>query len=370
MKNNEKKQKLRKPEWLVLLVCGFVAGIPAVFGCINLYQGDLDGIWGIGIAFAILLIEVFISFFKTQKKDVPTEVKTSKGLIIGIAVALALIYGFAGGACWILGSGSTSTGVDTEPDSNITVVAPTVEWVVPEYTREQTITVTGKVDGMDNVTINGETVDVIDGNFTKDVTLVEGKNTITVNGDTKTVILDTKPPIVEMGDVQLWGTTLYWSGIATDANGCQLFVNGTEVSVNGEGEFIARYQLDEGCNTLEVKVVDSAGNETVVEQQFLYGTPELEDRTYTVFPQEEGYIVMGTLNPNWVEVTVNGDHAEINDNNFFIQVAKPEEGKFVLVFIDKVGNQDVIEIPETNEPETNEPETNEPVTNEPETNEP
>ena len=202
MKNTNNKV-IRKPEWLVLLVCGIISIMPAVWGCITLAKGASYGIWGIATAVTIMVIAGFIAFFKTQKKD-DTENKASKALIIGIVTAVALVYTLAGVTCWILGPGSN--GVDTEPVTD-TPVAPTVEWVVPEYTREQTITVTGKVNGTDTVTINGETVDVIDGEFTKDVSLVEGENFITVNGDTKTVVLDTISPVVEMGLMERWGST-------------------------------------------------------------------------------------------------------------------------------------------------------------------
>ncbi len=185
-------------------------------------------------------------------------------------------------------SESTSEAQKKSPSSdtqNSLVWKPSLD-TLPEYTKQPKINITGTANYGKQVDLifNGDKIatDEIDTErkfeFT-DLNLKSGENTIaiyTVNdageksdSAEKKIILDMKPPelaVESPTDKASFGSKdqkIMVSG--QSESGAKTYVNDHIVILNGEGKFSYQVTLKEGENTITVRAIDQAENETKVE---------------------------------------------------------------------------------------------------------
>lgn len=196
------------------------------------------------------------------------------------------------------------------------------------YTNQDKVTVEGIVetDGIVNVYVNGvktNSVQTADRGFSVEINLVDGENIITATAEMNgretepstpvKVIKDkiaptlqvTKPIDGENVNVE----EVHVIGNVADAYLDKLLVNGKEATLDEEGNFDEIVVVSEGENTITVRALDLAGNETVVERKVyvrLDEGPVLED----IQPSEDVTYVTGDT----VEVSFK---SETGGNGYF-----------------------------------------------------
>lgn len=153
------------------------------------------------------------------------------------------------------------------------ITSPIIEVTSPteNYTRNDEITVSGKVPPETRVYVNDEEVSVSDGKFSKVIKLVEGENIIIVKAEdvagnvytvVKVIILDKTPPNLEILEPKehfktLEGSVLVIGITEPDA---KVKVNGVWIKVDEYGKFSTSVPLKEKKNEILVEAYDDAGN--------------------------------------------------------------------------------------------------------------
>lgn len=158
----------------------------------------------------------------------------------------------------------------------------------PEATQENAITLDGFGEPKSKIVVvkNGqqaENAQVDDkGAFSLKVGLNEGENTIALfsvdeaknesaNSKTYTISFDKKPPEVDWQTPEdkkvvknLREQSVEVKGVVNEP--AKVYLNDQFVANSPDGNFKTHFQLNQGDNTLILKVIDIAGNETVVER--------------------------------------------------------------------------------------------------------
>lgn len=142
------------------------------------------------------------------------------------------------------------------------------------YTRSDQVTVQGKTDPGAAVTVAGQTVAVdAQGSFSSAVSLQEGANLITIEAsdslgrtrrEERTVTRDLTPPAIEITS-HTSGQVVNTSNLNLTGQaeaGSQVWVNDQPAAVESTGDFGVTVTLAEGENTLTIRALDRAGNET------------------------------------------------------------------------------------------------------------
>lgn len=129
-----------------------------------------------------------------------------------------------------------------------------------------------------NAIKSGETTVSDEGQFSFEFKLTEGENTIEFysvdkagnqsnNTRTYTAVLDTENPDIEISEPQDGATFNGLSGRNITLRGktdpsIRVNANGRQTFATSEGDFSLPVELQEGENTLEIKAIDQAGNES------------------------------------------------------------------------------------------------------------
>jgi YD repeat-containing protein len=159
----------------------------------------------------------------------------------------------------------------TEPD--ITIVSPQDGGFVGGVTVEVTVAISDEY-GMAGVTVNGAALTVdAGGQFGGAAVLpAEGINELTfvatdTAGNSRTarirVVRDTIPPAITIDvpqDGAVVGTETMVSGVVTDAGPVVVTLAGAAVSLDGDGRFSQRIQIQAGQHQIVITAVDGAGN--------------------------------------------------------------------------------------------------------------
>ena len=195
------------------------------------------------------------------------------------------------------------------------------------YTNQDKVTVEGIVetDGIVNVYVNGvktNRVQTENGRFSVEVNLADGENIITATAEMNGVETDPSAPAKVIKDktaptLQVTKPIdgenvnveeVHVMGNAADAHLDKLFVNGKEAVLDEEGNFDEIVTVYEGENTITVRALDLAGNETVVQRKVYVklGGPVLGD----IQPAEDVTYVTGDT----VEVSFK---SETGGNGYF-----------------------------------------------------
>lgn len=190
--------------------------------------------------------------------------------------------------------------LDTVPPE-ITITAPGAGQMVSDAAFTVEGTVSDDRSGVAGVTVNGQTATVLNGTYSRALTLAEGANAITAiatdaAGNTATaagsVLLDTIPPTLTVaypaGDLITNNPVLTVSGTASDSgSGLEsVTVNGVEAPVSG-GAYSLDVTLAEGTNTVTVTATDHVGHVTTITRSVLLDTQE---PVITLVSPPEGFI--------------------------------------------------------------------------------
>ncbi|MFH1214456.1 MAG: FecR domain-containing protein [Candidatus Neomarinimicrobiota bacterium] len=166
------------------------------------------------------------------------------------------------------------------------------------------VAVTGRVQPMTTLQINGQAVTLSDNQFNQLLTLKEGINQVTLTAKTTSgksqnavlsILVDKTPPVMELDEipsftkdasVQLTGT-LSEKGIIS--------VNDRQFRI--EGAIAIDLQLEEGDNTLTIVATDQAGNQSISKVEVLRDThgPDLTPPKITPTEVKGGELIKVTV---------------------------------------------------------------------------
>ncbi|MHB8845762.1 MAG: Ig-like domain-containing protein [Nitrospirota bacterium] len=219
--------------------------------------------------------------------------------------------------------------------------------------------VTGTVnEEVTSVTVNSVPATITGNSFSlANVTLVEGPNTVLVeakdragNSGTQsiTVTLDTIKPAIQVTapvkDSFVNTGSITVSGSVVDVNPAGLWVNATEVQLNGQNFTLAGIALAEGPNTITVRATDKAGNESVLPVPLTLDTVVPVVTITAPVPNAllnlQQVTVSGTVSEMNTMVTVNGSVAQVTGQNFTLAGVALAEGlnSINVVAADRAGN--------------------------------
>lgn len=227
-----------------------------------------------------------LSTRKAKKESQKMLFQTIGIVVVTIVLLVLFIFVLMPGAIRLAGSFgglTTVTQSDTVPPRIPTYSAP------PSATNESQITVTGFGEPNSSVVLvmNGQesTRETISesGEFSISIDLNDGENVFALYsvdeaenesnlGRQYTVVYDTEAPEFEWNEPEdgrtvtnLRERTIKVAGKIEDQN-VKVYLNDRIVFVNSAGEFSESFQLSDGENTLKLKAVDEAGNETEAER--------------------------------------------------------------------------------------------------------
>ncbi|ENH95818.1 pectate lyase P358 [Gracilibacillus halophilus YIM-C55.5] len=206
----------------------------------------------------------------------------------------------------------------------------------PSFTNEEMITISGSVDQMSTVSINGETINVhSDLTFSHQLKLSLGENKVVVEAENEngevaqpiewTVIYDADAPTLMLNDLQGEKegdryVSMYnpfpITGELSEAG--KVLINDEEVEVSSKDfSFETDIHLTPGKeNMITIKGMDLAGNES-------------EPIKLTVMPKKEAVppgrikiVRAEVIKPNTVEVTLNGKVSNVDPNDIELLSAR------------------------------------------------
>lgn len=207
---------------------------------------------------------------------------------------------------------SRSVTLDTVPPI-LTVNSPTGGEITTSPAFTLSGTASDATSGISSVTVNGESLELTGGAFSKAVTLLEGTNQFvfvaTDNAGlqttvTRTVMLDTVNPALSVtsppDDLMTNNPALTISGTASDATSglVSVTINGSPVAVT-DGAFSQAVTMEEGQNEYTIIATDAVGHTSTVTRS----------------------VVLDTTPPEFVSVDIGPDmDAEPLGNSFIITV--------------------------------------------------
>lgn len=161
---------------------------------------------------------------------------------------------------------------------------------VPEFTNEEIIALEGNAEAGSSVsiTINGTQKEIVagsQGDFSFKVDLQKGENAIFAfsndlagnkSADSRryTIVFDNEPPKLSIdspSDSQIFSgkeKNIKVTGLSEENS--RVTINDRVAIVSPEGKYEATISLSDGSNTLTVKAIDQAGNETQKEISITY----------------------------------------------------------------------------------------------------
>ncbi|MCZ6601722.1 MAG: protein kinase, partial [Planctomycetota bacterium] len=255
------------------------------------------------------------------------------------------------------------------------VVEPVVTPVDPNALRAGTLLIRSPRDGLvvdkynvlvegeaasdiEQVEVQGSSVAVSGGKFSKKVGISEGNNEITITyvvgtGDRKTemisVVMDPHPPELDIltpsNNFATPSKSIEVSGNVSDPNLKEVTINDAVVRVDGNS-FRGRVTLDEGANRIEVIARDKAGNIELLRLNVLRDSKDPtirflqpQDRSWTLLQNQEVVIEVKEANPD--EVTASGAKLRsLGDGRWKGSVSLREgENTVAAVVVDRAGNR-------------------------------
>lgn len=261
--------------------------------------------------------------------------------------------------------------VEVEIVLNVDWTAPRVMLVEPEegevYVRESTIYITGDVDDptIDQVLINDQVIDLINGRFVEQFTILEGTTEFNVVatdaagniGTTMVVVIrDLTPPTYDANITALGGDLIYVDGdLYCTAPSVEVTFIISELSILTPGGGTAlpagtnmkvRFDLEEGMNVLEVYIVDIAGNQAQTYRQRV--VVDTTEPTITMISPQPGARTkedVATINgrtEEGAEVTINGESVTLLSGGEFRHIVALVDGRndFIIEVEDAMGNSD------------------------------
>ncbi|MBI4747446.1 MAG: hypothetical protein HY774_03115 [Acidobacteria bacterium] len=227
-------------------------------------------------------------------------------------------------------------------------------------TNASPVTVSGTVTDVSavTVTVNSQPATLSGTQFTASVTLTEGSNIITVSatdafGNTSTasrsVVLDTTAPVLTITSPEDGATTteaqITVTGTVTDATTISVTVNDIAATVTGN-EFLAVVPLTEGPNTLLVRSIDEAANQTeisiaVQRQPAIPFSLIVENPMDGLISNLSPFVVLGRALGVGVAVSVNEIPVPINEEGWFSGDVTVTEGTNIIrvTAVDLTGNR-------------------------------
>ena len=158
---------------------------------------------------------------------------------------------------------------------NPDALPPVIDLIYPTdnlVTNKKDLEITGMTDPTVTISINDKPVKVENsGSFSMSIILTEGQNVFHIVGTnrkglitemTKIVILDSKPPLLEVDEIpgEVTADTLTVHG--RTEQGAVVKIGESDVTVDKDGFFEYTITLTKGYNTIDIMAVDTANNST------------------------------------------------------------------------------------------------------------
>ncbi len=180
--------------------------------------------------------------------------------------------------------------------------------------------------------------------------VVQASGTARQDQHSAPVEVDTTAPRLQLANFSNENITTRESNLAiegtTDPN-VKIWVTGdpAPLTVSANGVFRINRSLEEGQNPLEIRAIDSAGNETLIFRTITLRTQEpdltlLEPSENNTFVNNNLLTVRGIVPPD-VKVSISGREATVNEDGEFTLDLVLDEGdnQLNIVAIDPVGNE-------------------------------
>lgn len=144
------------------------------------------------------------------------------------------------------------------------------------------------------IRIDGQPVNLVDGQFNHIVYLKEGSNAITLDaksakGDTQSLALnltlDREAPKIEIDDIPSFTGAANFEISGTLSEECHVFLNKQEIPVS-DRKFSANLTLVEGDNYLQLVAEDLAGNQSTIQIEIFRDTEKPKILQATLTPQQ------------------------------------------------------------------------------------
>lgn len=233
-----------------------------------------------------------------------------------------------------------------------------------QYLNQSPILVTGTVDDMKaRVVLNGIVAAVEQGTFSAKVNLIEGSNTITAvatdafgnaGNDTMTVILDSKPPTIQITSPlinSLQNAKLITVTGTADAKATSIVVSTPTATqpvtaTIANGIFTAKdVALEEGQNIITAKAVSAAGNTGMATVKVTVDT--VPPQVIMTMPKDQSLTnkkmitVTGTVDDAAAVVKVNNTPVQVSKGSFTLSGVNLAEGSNTITAtaVDRAGNQ-------------------------------
>lgn len=165
-------------------------------------------------------------------------------------------------------------------DATVAITKPAPDTIV----SESRLTVRGTAEGANQVEVNGESVEVVGGEWNVDLTFEQGPAVVEVGAgsarDRVEFLVDSHPPELrlESPDRAVYvsesdGESVTVRGTVEEGGvGLRLVsLNGEVLDVESDGTFERTFELEEGLNVLEVEAVDEANNVAKELRGVMYG---------------------------------------------------------------------------------------------------
>lgn len=177
-----------------------------------------------------------------------------------------------------------------QSEATVGITKPAPDTIV----SESRLTVRGTAEGTDQIEVNGESVEVVGGEWNIDLTFEQGPAVVEASvgsaRDRVEFIVDSHPPELrlEAPDRAVYvsesdGETVTVRGTVEEGGvGLRLVsLNGEVLEVGPDGTFERTFELEEGLNVLEVEAVDEANNVAkelrgVMHGEFVSSTDRIE----------------------------------------------------------------------------------------------
>lgn len=155
------------------------------------------------------------------------------------------------------GASGTDSGPATE-SVELNVEAPNQN----AFLGSKPVRVSGTATGVDEVTVDGATVPVIDGRFSVNLTLPDGAHRVVIEADghrqQRDFTVDTLAPVIELEPATVEGTRVVLSGRIVDSTATTLKINEATVPVDATGRFRSERFEAPGAYRYRFEATDSA----------------------------------------------------------------------------------------------------------------
>lgn len=203
---------------------------------------------------------------------------------------------------------------------------PYIQVSIPQITDQEFLQINGKTISTAKVTINGQTVSVnhLTGEFRNNLKLKKGFNKykiVAVNSNGKETVqegeIEYLPPTKYQITIPKSSLTKNVPISGTVPKNTIVLLNGTKLNVNPAGGFTTYLSLNNGLNSVVLRLIYPSGEIEIVKGEVLYADnkPQLWIQPIPAETNDTDLVIKGLLT-GAVSVTINGADVTLNEGRF------------------------------------------------------